>query len=301
MLDLSEAIKTSKSEEVRINCPYCEDRGHSRDVKYKMYVNTLKAVAHCFRCGYSKYNIFNDGINVLEAPKDLNKLESKLADLFSIKKVPLYDLDSLSWKLSKDKTPIAYKYIISRGFTEDDINRYDLRVGKDFLDSGTLVKRWSGRIIFPYKNEDGDTLFLVGRSYAGKEPKYLNSRGDKSSAVYGLSEVTNGVAGLCEGIIDAIAFKKSTGIAGVCGLGKEYTEKQIQLIASKCHTVYESLDGDVDVLIRSKLCMNFIKLGVKVLNVGLPMGEDPSSFSSNLGSLLSRAKEFKPSDYLFRG
>jgi len=300
MFDLSSSIKTGKSEEVRIHCPFCESRGQSKDTKYKMYVNTRKAVAHCFRCGYSKHNIFKDELPVVEISNDFSKLECALSNLFSIRKIPSYDLEKISWKLSKEKTPIAYKYMVARGFNDTDISKYDLRVGRDYLEEGTTVKKWSGRVLFPYKDTGGEVLFVVGRSYAGKNPKYLNSKGDRSHAVYGLADVTDGVAGICEGIIDAIAFKRATGIPGVCGLGKEYTEVQIQKIASKCHTVYESLDGDVDVSLRVKLCMKFLNYGVKVKNINLPNGEDPSSFSHNLNNMVNNAKDFNPTDYLFK-
>lgn len=300
MINLSDSITTSRKDEVRINCPFCGTRGHSEDTKYKMYVNVAKGKIHCFRCGYSKHNI-NDGLFSADHVPDkfLDEFEDTLSSLFSVNNIRSYDMDEISWKLTKDGTPIAYSYIISRGFTDEEIADYDLRVGKDYHEDGKLIKKWSGRILFPYKNENGDVLFVVGRSYAGKEPKYINSTGNRSHAVYGLSEVNGGIAAACEGIIDAISFKKHTGIPGVCGLGKEYTSEQVSKIASKCRVIYEALDGDVDNEIRFKLCMSFAKVGIRVKNLNLPPKEDPNSIGVGLPKFIKNATEFNPLDYLF--
>lgn len=185
---------------------------------------------------------------------------------------------------------MAYKYMKDRGFTDEEMQRWDLKVGRAYEDPKTKrrIVNWSGRVIFPF-HEDGEVVYMVGRSYVGREPKYYNPPGG-GKFVFNIDSV-RGECILCEGIISAIAAERVTGIPSVAALGKTLTNFQLAKIAARCTKIYVCLDGTDDVTkrIRDDLNRQLVKVGLEVWEVRPPVGKDPDDAGAEMPDCLSRA------------
>lgn len=293
-LEIDHRVSASNPAEISMNCPFCVEKGKSPDVKRHLYFNVSKLVFHCHRCGTAgTHKRLRDYIDVGVAPelKNFTGLRTKLVKLFAPKAHSHYDLESISWPCESRHAPIAYEYMRKRGFTDAELSRFQVRVGRTFLDHKTdrVVRRYAGRVIFPFI-EDGKVTYLVARTIGQDEPKYLNSPGDKSSVVFGLDDV-RGTAIVCEGIISAIAANRVTGVPAVCVLGKSPSDYQIAKLRNRADTVYTSLDGTSDVTPqeRSKFNRKFIKAGFRVFEVKLPAG-DPDELGKEYVKYFKRAQ-----------
>lgn len=277
IFDSKAIIKTSNPDEIRVNCIFCHTRGKEADTKGHMYCNLKKGLFNCFRCGAKgPLSRLKDTLSLgLSVPSvNLSDLKSKINKLFRRKQSPRFDLDLYSWPIDEKSTPIAYKYMIERGFSESELDEYKIRVGREFEDEkGELVRRWAGRIIFPFF-ENSEINYLVGRAYDGGQPKYINTTGDKDAVVFGIDQV-DGQAILCEGIISAIAAQRTVKVPAVAVLGK--TIKDHQLLKLRCRTdkLYVSMDGDVTRDEKNKLNHKLLKAGFEVYEINLPNGSDP--------------------------
>jgi DNA primase len=231
-----------------------------------------------------------ENASLYESNATASKLKSKLNKLSKRIEPEGIDMDLISWKLTKEHTPLAYYYITNRGFTEEEIEKYQIRVGKEYFDPERkwLIKRWKERILFPLF-DSGKCVFICGRSYLGKDPKYLNSMGSKQSIVYGLERVQEGKECIiAEGIISAIAAERATGIPAVCLLGKSNSAWALSKIRAKVNRVYLSLDGGVKT---TDLRRQLLGLGFEVFEIELPKGKDPDEMGSEYAAYFNQMKK----------
>lgn len=268
---------TAGKNEILIKCPYC------KDTKYRLGINLTKGVYHCFHCDKAGRitDIKEFSMLSFEAPtsNDLDVVRNKLKGMFKSESKE-FDLDHISWPLEQKGTPMAYKYMIDRGFSSEEICKYGLRVGKPYTNAeGIEIKRTAGRIIFPFLS-DGKCVYYIARTLNGAIPKYLNSDGPKATLVYNIDNV-RGECILCEGIISAIAAERTTGIPSVAILGKSLSFFQLNRIRSKANKIWLSLDGDVTEEENEKILRRLVKLFDEVYLVKMPYGTDPDELRSN--------------------
>lgn len=127
--------------------------------------------------------------------------------------------------------------------------------------SGLLQeKRWStrndflnGRIIFPIRNEKGETIAFGGRALDDRKPKYLNIAEkpwfEKNKTLYGIYEnyqkIGRSQVTIVEGYFDVIACFLC-GIAAVSPMGTALSEHQLQKISryARQKKIMIFLDGD---------------------------------------------------------
>ena len=275
-------------------CPFPDCEGST---DYKLGINLKTGVYHCFRCK-AKGKIKNEeefGLltNDIEESTQFMDIKNRINGAFTrfSPDRKSYDLDKMSDPLTEQGTPISYQYIKQRGFSDEEIQKYNLRVGKPFFDKerGQDNFSWSGRLMFPFIAE-GETLFIVGRTVNGREPKYLNTATGKSFAVYGIEEVNGSECIICEGIISAIAASRATGIPAVAILGKTATTEQLSRIKAKCDKVYVSLDGGVDT---SDLARQLFNFGFQTWKVDLPEDQDPDDLGSAYKDYFQKARKIE--------
>lgn len=147
-------VRTNK-EELRFNCPFCEDED------YHLYVNIKKLVYFCVRCNAKgRTNVSKDTIS------DFTPVEGKVDTRTVPLKLPPIYKDGL--------TPTAIRYLGARGIKQSDVLRHKL-----YCASTSSI--YFGRIIIPCNPFAGFCDYFVARSYTKFPfPKYLNPSGSKN-------------------------------------------------------------------------------------------------------------------------
>ncbi len=165
------------------------------------------------------------------------------------------------------------------------------------LQAGLLVKReeteeprprFRNRLMFPILDAQGRVIAFGGRILGQGEPKYLNSAESptfiKGRTLYGLSWAKNAVRRadrviLVEGYFDCVRLMMAGVDEVVAPLGTALTEPQAELLRRYTRNVYLLYDSDSAGLKATfRAGDELLRLGMSVLVVTLPEGEDPDSF-----------------------
>jgi len=253
--------------EERFNCPYCISNGKTVDTKKHLYVNKTKGVYFCFRCG-AKGRI-KDFIPIVDY--DLDNLKKRLNNAYSLDE-PI-NLDEISRTISKESK--AYEYLRMRHFTDEEIEKFNIRVGNN--------NYWKDRILFPFMRNK-QCYYVVGRSYYDNVlPKYLNQAGKKNGYIYNIENLSGDSCIVCEGIISAISAMRWTNLPSISVLGKYISKTQAFVISGKVKNVYLCFDGDVSLREAMPSIETLYKAHVnKVYFVELPMNHDPDSIGEKI-------------------
>jgi DNA primase len=257
---------------IKVCCPYCLENCGKEDIKYKMGLNKIKKVAHCFRCGaiiffeqsesqelqFKELEQLKEKINNLSKP--IKKIENKIDTKYKI------DLNKIAEIINYNKTPNAYNYLIKRGINDNQIKNLKIMVGKS--------EKYKGFIIFPFFNNNNEVEYFIARNYNGENPKYLNLKKDKENIIYKVGEKQD-QAILCEGIFSAISANKYTNIHSIAILGKELLPSQLNTIKYNYKSIIYSLDGDVGINQKMKIINQLISANLKVYCIDLPINKDP--------------------------
>ena len=146
----------------------------------------------------------------------------------------------------------ALNYLYKREIDDSDILKYNI----GYCDEGL----YSNRIIIPSYDADGKLNFFVGRDFYNSKMKYRNSPTTKNIIGFDLFINWDEPIILCEGVFDAMAFKRNA----IPLFGKTVMYKlQKKIIESKVNTIYLALDNDAlkDTI---KITENFINNGINV-------------------------------------
>jgi hypothetical protein len=293
-------IKGHREGEFFTNCPFCYQKLGKVDDKFHLGFNILKKVYNCLRCQSRGRLSDLKELSLLSGntATTFNDLKNKINKIFLRKRVNLVNLDEISCPITKSETPFAYKYLLLRGFTDQDIEKYNIRVGMPFFDESKdrEVRKWVGRILFPFFNISNECTYVVGRSYNGKEPRYINTEGSKSAILYNINNV-NGKVIICEGIVSSIFANKATGVSAVALLGKTITDYQVNLLKNKTNEVYLSLDADTTAEEQNKVIIKLLKADIKVNLIKIPLTQtdngklkDPADYKDGYQKFFSESE-----------
>ena len=221
---------SSDIEQYQFNCCRCaEDNDSIPDGKHNLEV--LLSVQrglkyHCWKCGDT--DNMRGRLDYLIKKYGSSTLYRQYKDeLQTIKTNYLYDinfnnegensvLDDVFIKLPKtykkieiDKLPNnkLKRYILSRGFTQDMIDRYN--IGYTEWDDPDWTMR--SKIIVPSYDTFGDLNYYVGRDFTGKgKIKYKNCDADKQKIIFQESLIDwDSNIYLVEGVLDALSGPNS--------------------------------------------------------------------------------------------
>jgi DNA primase len=113
--------------------------------------------------------------------------------------------------------------------------------------------RFRHRLLFPIRNERGDTIAFGGRALGDAIPKYLNSPAtavyDKSQAIFGIDQArasigSSGIAVVVEGYFDVLAAH-AAGVANVvASSGTALTREQVRILSRHARCVVLCFDSD---------------------------------------------------------
>lgn len=223
----SKEIVNPNSDEIRFNCPFCEDTNHH------LYVNKIKGLYHCFKCGTSG-KIWQDQGTLLD---EFKKVSSKVAEFnlplkrskAIIKSLPSSQLlfTGQGYNPHQEIKYRAEMYMWSRNLYERDCISNNIGVCTD------RGSKYYGMILFPI---DG-TKYFVARNL-GKGPKYINAPWPKEASLFFPKSSPGKIFNLpfdlyiSEGVFDGLKLHKLPGIS--CSLlGKQATVKQLKRLASQ--------------------------------------------------------------------
>jgi len=217
----------------------------------------------------------------------------------------------------------ARRYLVERGFEEDDLDRFRLGWAPDQwralrdaakargIDDGELLEtgllatseraeepydRFRGRLIFPIHDLRDRAIAFGGRILASEAegiPKYINSPESpifhKGRTLYGLGwarhEIRREDASLlCEGYMDVLALHRSGFLTAIAPLGTSLTHEQAELLGRYGRKVFLLYDSDAAGLKATFRAGDaLLAAGVHPMVVSLPPGEDPDSLLQRAG------------------
>ena len=214
-----------------------------------------------------------------------------------------------------------YRISMSEVFSDEIIKKFELGYSKEIWDglfeeatkkgykkelleeAGLIITketktydRFRSRVIFPIHNISGKPIAFGGRKLTSndKQPKYINSPETelyiKSKVLYGLYQAKHSIRKednciLVEGYTDVISMHQSGIENVVSSSGTALTEDQVKLIRRYTENVTVLFDGDPAGVKASLRGIDLLLEGdLNVRAVALPEGEDPDSYSKNLGA-----------------
>ncbi len=266
----------------RALCPF-----HT-ETRPSFYVNPKLQMYHCFGCGAKgdviKFVQDMEGISFYEALEKLAKRAGVDLSPYTTGRSEYSVYVSLHEEIMKEyreelrRSSEALDYLLKRGLSEDDIDRFELgfspqgsdvplrvakrmnlkvdrllRYGVVYRSKGGFRDAFEGRIIFPIKNDSGYTIAFGGRLLGEGEPKYVNSRDtkyfSKSKVLFMVDRAkkparANDLMIVTEGYMDALAFHRAGFENTVAVLGVALTRYHAMKISSLTHNVVLAFDSD---------------------------------------------------------
>ena len=180
----------------------------------------------------------------------------------------------------------ALSYLYKRGITDSDILKYNI----GYCDRGAYVNR----IIIPSYDSEGQLNFFVGRDFYNSKMKYRNTPTSKDIIGFDLFINWDEPIILCEGVFDAMAFKRNAiPLFGKTVMNNLYKK----IIEQKVKTLYLALDKDA-LTDSIKITENFINNEIEV-KLMLTQEKDPSEIGfENLLYLINKTNKTKFSDLM---
>lgn len=239
---------TTRTDEIRIHCPFCNDD------KFHGYVSTSKEVFKCMRCkarqgpgkrGYSAYNFLKDVhrlssgqiMGILRGEDEISSLVAatkgdKLADV--VERLSEATEEPAEVEVKEVKLPDYYLIDPSSTTTVNLMawNYIKKRLGKraefwnDVLNFGFCMRGpYSGRILLPVYDH-GKLIYFQGRAFMPPtlNPPYLNPSIERP--LFSPVGYMDKLIILCEGYFDALAIGRNA----VSVFGSNLTDKQLKEI-----------------------------------------------------------------------
>ena len=208
ILDTTLGVGSSlKGNEQQHHCPFCHHH------KKKLQVNLDTQQWHCWVCN-SKGRSISSLLRKLNVDKrDLDRLHKIYGDEPAYSPTEEYviklqlpkEFKQLHFKPSGLFNPIynkAVHYLTQRGITDSEIVKYNIGYCEDGL--------YSGRIIIPSYDENGELNYFIARSfYEDEKMKYKNPPVNRDVIVFENQINWNEPITLVEGAFDAFSVKRN--------------------------------------------------------------------------------------------
>jgi hypothetical protein len=211
--------------EITICCPFCEVKGQTKDWRFRLGINIVKDLAHCFNCSWRSRKATEELSTALGLGAFTVETESTQSrEEQSFERAPALPEDFVL--LSDRPKGVLYenaaRYLKNRGV--DDGQIFENKIGVSFV--GT----YAYRIIFPIYIE-GELKGLVARDFTGTQtPPYLNTPGLKYLYKCPDKWRRKKKIVLCEGVFDCLAIERTVWRASfydvAAVLGRTLTEQQ---------------------------------------------------------------------------
>ena len=256
--------------------------------KRKLQVNIQTQKWHCWVSN-------TGGRNLFQLFKRVNASREQFNELVELVGEPKYSRVKKQDKKDLVRLPDEYKplwnggdgiikrhaltYMYKRGFTDDDILKHNI----GYCDEG----KYSNRIIIPSYDSDGQLNFFVGRDFYKSKLKYLNSFTSKDVIGFDLFINWDEPIILCEGVFDAMSFKRNA----IPLFGKTMSKRlHKKILQEKVKKVFLALDDDAK-LDAMKISEKLMNEGIDVRKIDLKNGDPNDIGFKKLTKMLSETAE----------
>ena len=263
--------------------------------KPKLQINITTGKWHCWVSNVGGHNLFQLFKKVGASNEHFSELGELVDDVPRYKKTK--DTSKEVVQLPKEYKPLwnggdsivkrhALSYLYKRGINDQDILKYDI----GYCDFGL----YSNRIIIPSYDSDGKLNFFVGRDFYNGKMKYRNSPTSKDIIGFDLFINWDEPIILCEGVFDAMAFRRNA----IPLFGKTVMDTLMKkIIEFRVKTIYLGLDNDA-IEDAVKISETFINNGIEVRMMNFKEKDPSETGFSNLLYLIDRTKKTKFSDLM---
>ena len=256
--------------------------------KRKLQVNIQTQKWHCWVSN-------TGGRNLFQLFKRVNASREQFKELVELVGEPKYSRVKKQDKKDLVRLPDEYKplwnggdgivkrhaltYMYKRGFTDDDILKHNI----GYCDEG----KYSNRIIIPSYDSNGGLNFFVGRDFYKSKLKYLNSFTSKDVIGFDLFINWDEPIILCEGVFDAMSFKRNA----IPLFGKTMSKRlHKKILQQKVKKVFLALDDDAK-LDAMKISEKLMNEGIDVRKIDLKNGDPNDIGFKKLTKMLSETAE----------
>jgi len=279
------------------HCPYC---GHH---KKKMSVNFVLNAFKCWVCDTRGKNIFRmvrkfgnyeqrQKYLELQGRLDLTEFDDLFKEINEEEVQQTVELPKEFISLCNKRLPATSQrplaYLKSRGITKREIQLW--KIG--YCNEG----RYSGRIIIPSFNNNGDCNYFIARSFVGHKRKYLNPPCGRNIIFNELMIDWAEPITIVEGVFDAIVAGENS--IPILGSTLRTESKLFQALAINDAQVYMALDADA-----KKKCnymiQSMLKYDMEIFKVDTSLIEDVGSITTEHFKKLKDAAELVDSDFFF--
>ncbi len=225
-------FRVSQDGRVHLNCPFCIERGKETDTKQRLCIHSREYWGKCVRCDWKArraVTLVLSRLGITDAVNGFSLPDVKTAEL-----VKLPDDFQVLTKTYDELDRQALDYLLKRGITREQIEANKIGV--------SYSGRYAYRILFPVFIKKRLVSINARQFMSDKEPKYLNSRGEKYLYDFDPSSATTI---LSEGVFKALRIDRVTSESSAALLGHSLSETQFkQILDSKCNHLifYPDLD-----------------------------------------------------------
>ena len=279
------------------HCPYC---GHH---KKKMSVNFVLNAFKCWVCDTRGKNIYRmvrkfgnynqrQKFLELQGRLDLSEFDDLFKELNDEDAAQTVELPKEFISLCNSRLPITSQrpltYLKSRGISKRDIQMW--KIG--YCNEG----RYSGRIIIPSFNNNGDCNYFIARSFVGHNRKYLNPPCGRNIIFNELMIDWDEPIVLVEGVFDAIVAGQNS--IPILGSTLRTESKLFQALAINDAQVYMALDADAKKK-SNYMIKSMLKYDMEIFDVNTSLIEDVGSITTEHFKELKENAELIDSDFFF--
>ena len=145
------------------------------------------------------------------------------------------------------------RYLIRRGAAHTAGEVAEAGLAHASERGGPPRDRFRHRLVFPIRNERGETVAFGGRALGDAIPKYLNSPAtavyDKSQAIFGIDRAraaiaSSGAVVVVEGYFDVLAAHSAGVRTAVASSGTALTREQVRILSRLAQRIVLCFDGD---------------------------------------------------------
>tara|TARA_Y100001973_G_scaffold105256_1_gene177744 strand:+ start:1995 stop:2930 length:936 start_codon:yes stop_codon:yes gene_type:complete len=266
-----------KGNEHLYHCPYCKH--HKKKISVNFDIGAFK----CWVCDVRGKNIYRIVRSFgdynqrqrwleLDGRLDLKAFDQIYKEINEVEEEPVCELPEEMISLCNKHLPRSSKraldYLYSRGLEDKDIKMW--KIG--YCTEG----RYSGRIIIPSFNRNGDSNYFIARSYVGHKRKYLNPMATKDIIFNEIMIDWDEPVVIVEGVFDSIVA--GTQAIPILGSTLRTQSRLFQALAMNDTPVYIALDQDAEKK-ASWMIKKMVEYDMEVLKIDTSCSEDVGSMT----------------------